>query len=161
MAIRNKTLMLAFGLGIAGLIAAGCGSSKTTTSPTTAPTTAPSGSSAPTLVTVNMTDFHLALSTTSFSPGRYTFNAVNKGGTAHSLTITGPGVNATLSSNVNPGASGSLTVALQAGSYELFCPVDGHKGLGMDTQITVGSGAGSSTGATSSTSTGSGSGGGY
>lgn len=32
-------------------------------------------------------------------------------------------------------------MTLRNGSYELYCPVDGHKGLGMDVRVTVGGGA--------------------
>jgi hypothetical protein len=40
----------------------------------------------------------------------------------------------------------TLTVTLQPGRYEIHCPVDGHKTMGMDTHFTVGGagGAGSS-----------------
>jgi hypothetical protein len=37
----------------------------------------------------------------------------------------------------------TLTVTLQPGRYEIHCPVDGHKTMGMDTHFTVG-GAGES-----------------
>ena len=43
----------------------------------------------------------------------------------------------------------NLTVTLKAGTYDLFCSVPGHKALGMDTHITVGSGGGSAGGGTS------------
>lgn len=36
------------------------------------------------------------------------------------------------------GQSGSLTVDLQPGTYQIWCPVGDHKGKGMDTTITVG-----------------------
>jgi plastocyanin len=68
----------------------------------------------------------------------------------HALAITGPGVPATRTDVLSPGGTAQLTVTLQAGSYELWCPVDGHKGLGMDTHIQVGAAA---TGTTPSPST--------
>ncbi len=58
--------------------------------------------------------------------------------TTHALEIDGPGVSDKASDTVSPGSSTSLTVTLRKGSYELYCPVDGHKDLGMDTTITVG-----------------------
>jgi uncharacterized cupredoxin-like copper-binding protein len=30
-----------------------------------------------------------------------------------------------------------MTVTLQKGTYEVYCPVDGHKERGMQTKITV------------------------
>jgi hypothetical protein len=56
---------------------------------------------------------------------------------------------------IPPGGKALLTVALKAGSHELWCPVDGHKALGMDTRIQVG---GSGSAPSSSPSSGGGSG---
>jgi uncharacterized cupredoxin-like copper-binding protein len=36
------------------------------------------------------------------------------------------------------GADETLTVTLQAGTYELWCPVGSHREQGMETTITVG-----------------------
>jgi uncharacterized cupredoxin-like copper-binding protein len=146
------------GLGLAGiaLSAAACGggssssstsnTSATTATPATAAGTSGSGgggtsaSGGGTAVTVGETDFKLALSITSFSPGAYTFKAVNNGAVAHALEITGPGVQAT-TPTLQPGQSAELHVTLQEGSYDVFCPVDSHKSLGMNTEISVGMGA--------------------
>ena len=38
---------------------------------------------------------------------------------------------------ISPGASTAVTVTLQKGSYEVYCPVDSHKAMGMDLHITV------------------------
>ena len=40
-------------------------------------------------------------------------------------------------SELDPGASGSLTVALQPGKYLLICNVPGHYASGMWTEFTV------------------------
>lgn len=37
-----------------------------------------------------------------------------------------------------PGESGSLTVDLQAGTYQIWCPVGNHRSQGMQTTLTVG-----------------------
>jgi uncharacterized cupredoxin-like copper-binding protein len=156
------------GLGLAGvaLSAAACGggsSSSSSTSATTVGTSAGGGagtSAGGTAVTVGETEFKLALSTTSFSPGAYTFKAVNNGAVAHSLEITGPGVQAT-TPTLQPGQSADLHVTLQEGSYDVFCPVDSHKSLGMNVEITVGmGGAGSGSQSSPSTVPSSGGGGG-
>jgi uncharacterized cupredoxin-like copper-binding protein len=39
---------------------------------------------------------------------------------------------------LSPGQSGSVTVTLAQGTYDLFCGVPGHKAQGMDVHITVG-----------------------
>jgi plastocyanin len=128
---------------VAVLIAAGCGSSHSPSaaSRSTSPTTASGGGAtatpaAGTTVTVDETEFHLALSSTSFPAGSYTFTAVNKGTITHALAITGPGVSAA-TGDLQPGQSASLHVTLQAGSYDVFCPVSDHKALGMNQEITV------------------------
>ncbi len=60
----------------------------------------------------------------------------------HSLEIDGPGVSDQRISGVAPaGQSSTLTVTLQPGSYEIYCPVANHKAMGMDTHITVGAAA--------------------
>jgi plastocyanin len=79
------------------------------------------------------------LDNASFTPGTYTFNIKNTGSFPHNLAIEGPGVDKKTSTTQSGVASGStLTVALQKGSYELWCSVDSHKAKGMDTHITVG-----------------------
>jgi hypothetical protein len=97
-------------------------------------------------VTVGESEFKLTLSTGSFRPGSYTFHTVNTGKIVHSLEITGPGVAAT-TPRLDPGQSADLHVALQDGSYDLFCPIGGHKALGMNAEVTVGAVA-ASTGTT-------------
>ncbi len=89
-------------------------------------------------MTVGETEFKLALSATSFTPGAYTFKAVNNGHIVHSLEITGPGGVNAVTADLNPGQSADLHVTLQSGSYDLFCPIDSHKSLGMNAEITVG-----------------------
>jgi uncharacterized cupredoxin-like copper-binding protein len=149
--VLRRTPVLVFAVG-AGLLLAGCGSSGSNATPAAAPSSsaaapAPgptsastsSGAAAGTTVTATETDFKIALSQQTFSPGSYTFKATNSGKVPHALTIVGPGVSSMSTSNVSPGQSANLTVTLQSGSYEIYCPVDSHKSLGMDLHITVGS----------------------
>jgi uncharacterized cupredoxin-like copper-binding protein len=115
------------------------------------------------------TDFHIALSKKTFTAGRYVFVAVNKGQTTHALTITGPGLSNATTKNIQHGQTTRLTVTLKKGAYDVFCPVPGHKALGMNMNISVGAalvvtaGSGSkdagTTTTTSNASSGTGSGG--
>lgn len=99
----------------------------------------PSTTAAPgTVVEVKATDFALALDRTKFAPGRYTFVEKDEGQVPHSLSISGPGLQQTATAAViSPGEETRLTVDLQAGTYDLWCPVDGHRARGMETHIQV------------------------
>ena len=48
----------------------------------------------------------------------------------------GPGSNST-SSIVPPGKTAKLSVTLKKGTYDLWCPVDNHRAMGMMTKISV------------------------
>src|SRR6266545_2569452 len=70
--------------------------------------------------------------------GAYTFVVEQQGKHPHALSIKGPGVDTTSTPTIQPGgASERLTVTLQPGRYELWCPVGNHKAQGMHTTITV------------------------
>jgi hypothetical protein len=123
-------------VAVAGLIAAGCGSTKSaSTSPTTTGGTA--GGASGTKITAALTEYHIALSSTTLTPGTYTFVATNSGQVVHALEITGPGLHNATTADLQPGQSADLTVALKAGTYDVFCPVPGHKALGMNLDLKV------------------------
>jgi uncharacterized cupredoxin-like copper-binding protein len=152
-------LLMGTGIGAAVLIAAGCGSSgsKTTTQSTAAPAAASTtaGSSAPSgahTVNVSETEFHIGLSSTAFSPGTWTFAVTNNGKIVHSLEVDGPGVHA-VTADLQPGQSATLNATLQSGQYDVFCPIPGHKALGMNAEITVAGGGGAATNSAGSTPT--------
>jgi plastocyanin len=89
-------------------------------------------------VTATETEFRIALSTMTFSPGTYKFMAKNAGSASHNLVISGPGVNQVKTPDlISPGESEALTVTLQKGTYDIYCGVPGHKAMGMDVHITV------------------------
>ena len=98
-------------------------------------------------VVIKETEFKLSPSSVTLSkPGTYTFKAENKGSTQHSLEIEGKGVKsegseggeAKLKQVLNPGQSGVLTVTFQRpGTYEMYCPVDGHEQEGMKGEVVV------------------------
>jgi uncharacterized cupredoxin-like copper-binding protein len=98
-------------------------------------------------VVIKETEFKLSPSSVTLSkPGTYTFRAENKGSAQHSLEIEGKGVKsegseggeAKLKQVLNPGQSGVLTVTFQRpGTYEMYCPVDGHEQEGMKGEVVV------------------------
>lgn len=139
----RRSAALAATLGGLALVVAACGGSATPTaaqpsSQVQSSSQQPSPAQA-TPVTVSMTDFKLAFSRQDLAPGTYTFTAVNQGKAPHALEVNGPGVqNQRTPGNLQAGQSADLTVTLQPGTYEFFCPVDSHKERGMDVFITVG-----------------------
>jgi uncharacterized cupredoxin-like copper-binding protein len=118
----------------------------------TAGTTPAGASTKATKVKAVETEFHIALSKKTFSAGTYTFVAENKGQDTHALEITGPGLHSPATADIAPGKSADLKVTFKAGKYDVFCPVPGHKMLGMNVNIVV-SGAGGHTAAAKSGTT--------
>ncbi|MDQ1671632.1 MAG: hypothetical protein QOC98_194 [Frankiaceae bacterium] len=139
---RSAPPLLAL-LGSAALLVA-CGSSGGSTgassggsSAATAPQPLNSRSGSGTMVSATENEFKIALSQTSFKPGPYTFRVQNTGKFPHALTVDGPGVQNQATTTLTSGQTGSVSVTLQAGTYTLYCPVDGHRAKGMLMHITV------------------------
>ena len=78
-------------------------------------------------------------------PGTYVFKAVNSGDTVHALEVEGEGIEEE-TEEIEPGQSAELKVKLNSGTYELYCPVDGHAEEGMEGMLTVKEGSGGSGG---------------
>ena len=127
---------------VVALLLGACGGTSTTSTTASPSASSPAGASsaAPvgTSVGVVEKEFSITLDKTSFTPATYTFTIQNQGSFRHNLTIEGPGLDKKTSPTLAAGESGTLTVALQAGTYELTCSVPGHKDKGMEMKITVG-----------------------
>jgi plastocyanin len=94
-------------------------------------------------LTVKETDFKLDPANLKITDaGGVTVTVTNDGQTTHALEIEGQGVEKK-TGDIAAGSSAKLTVTLKAGKYEMYCPIDGHKKLGMEGTITVGSGGSS------------------
>ena len=52
--------------------------------------------------------------------------------------ITGPGIKMAMTKDIQPGQSANLAVTLKKGAYDIYCPIPGHKALGMNVNINVG-----------------------
>src|SRR4051794_13130479 len=141
----NRIRISALGAVVVVLAVAssGCGGSSGSSaeSESTAATTNSSGSGGSVVktVTVNETEYKLNPSTISLAKtGTYEFKGVNDGSIAHALSVEGNGIDED-STDISPGSSGTLKVTLsKPGTYEIYCPVDGHKDEGMKGTITVG-----------------------
>jgi uncharacterized cupredoxin-like copper-binding protein len=163
-----RSLRLAAAAAALTIVLAACGSSSSASSSNTGSSAPAGGSSTPavsgTPVDVTLKDFSITVAAgTTFKAGTYTFVVTNQGPSSHDLTINGPGVSNQGTPTFGSGTK-NLTVTLSNGTYDLYCSVPGHKALGMDTHITVGSGGGSAAGGGTSSSAaggGSSSGGGW
>jgi uncharacterized cupredoxin-like copper-binding protein len=145
-AAAGPALLAAAALAVA---LAGCGEKRTTT------TSGASGSgSAPAAVSISESEFKLDPSSPQVSKtGPVTFQVKNAGATTHALAVVGPG-GVVKTAPIAPGKSATLQVDIsKAGTYQMYCPIDGHRGMGMNGAIKVGSGGsggGTSTGGSSS-----------
>ena len=112
-------------------------------------------------IQVKETEYKLAPSSLTVSkPGTVTFDVTNAGTIDHALEVEGNGVEEK-TSTISPGSSAKLTVDLsKAGSYEVYCPIDGHRSMGMEAKLVVG-GASGGGGGTTTTETKTKSSGGY
>lgn len=161
---RHRTLhrpVVTASLGILLLGLAACGSDSKSSSATAAPaaavttlaatattsaatattaaasgTTAAAGGAAGTAVDVKESEFKIDLPQTSFTAGTYTFNITNAGQFKHNIIVEGNGTKVQ-SDTLEGGATGTLSVPLTAGTYEVYCGIPTHKGKGMDLTITV------------------------
>ncbi len=126
----------ATGIAIAALAALAAASGATVAASVV--TAAPASAANVTTVKAVETDFHIALSKNTFKAGRYVFVAQNKGHTTHALMITGPGITMAMTKDIQPGQSAKLAVTFKKGPYDIYCPIPGHKALGMNVNVTVG-----------------------
>ncbi len=97
------------------------------------------GASSPTAVTVSLTEWKVAVSTSRVSAGPAVFAVTNRGTIPHAFEVEGRGLERR-TRLLQPGQTDTLALTLRAGSYELYCPVgeDSHKHLGMLTHLDVG-----------------------
>jgi len=152
--LEGMRLAVAGILALVGLLAAGCGSG--------------GGGQTGTLVAGGQS-ISLAAADFSFDPskiqidqpGTYTIQLTNNGGTGHALEVEGQGIEEK-TDTINPGDTTQLTVEItKPGTYEFYCPVDGHRAQGMEGTLTLGSGGGSGGTGTDTGGSGTDTGGGY
>ena len=140
---------------VVAAVSGGCGGSGGTKNNAAAKETSGSSGVVIKTVTVHETEYKLNPNAISLTkPGAYAFKAVNDGTTAHALEVEGNGAESKIS-EIDPGKSSTLKVTLpKNGTYEIYCPVDGHKDLGMKGEITVGGTGAAGNGTTEHMNTG-------
>jgi len=87
-------------------------------------------------VAVSLSEFAIDMPD-SLPAGPTTFTVTNDGTIEHSFEIEGQGIEQRLERHLMPGESMDLQVDLAPGTYEVYCPVDGHKEQGMERDVTV------------------------
>jgi len=137
--MRTLTLI---GLVSVALLA-GCGSDDSSDD-----SSANSTGSAADEIPVQLSDYTIDPSTLSpREGGTITLSIINNGPSAHALEIEGNGIEEK-TGTINTGDRTKLTVDLKPGTYEMYCPIDGHRQRGMEGTIVVRGGSGSGGGTT-------------
>ena len=93
---------------------------------------------APVPIDVRLSEWTIRLSETTVPAGTVSFTVTNGGSIPHAFEIEGHGTERQ-TSLIQPGASATLALSLEPGTYEIYCPVgqDSHKKLGMETHLKV------------------------
>jgi plastocyanin len=137
-------------------VVSGCGGGSGDRVESSTNSSANSSATRPVAQTVRISETEYRLTPSSLAlpkTGTYELKLVNKGTTTHALEVEGKGVEQK-SSEIGPGASTTLDVTFKrAGTYEMYCPIDGHRSQGMEGKITVGSTASGGGGTTMQTDT--------
>jgi uncharacterized cupredoxin-like copper-binding protein len=133
--MRVKLTLASAGIALAAMAITGCGGDDNETTPAGGATAPSPGAQT---VNVSETEYKLDPSDPTVQAGTVSFKATNDGSVDHNLEVEGPEGEQELEQNIAPGESGTLTVDLsKPGKYEFYCPVDGHRGLGMEGEIAV------------------------
>jgi plastocyanin len=122
----------------AGLMLAGCGGGS--------PNESEQGGAVVQTIQISEQEYSLNPATVNLSkPGTYEFQVTNDGQITHALKIEESGGGAEAETgDIGSGESKTVRFTFSAdGSYEMYCPVDGHEDQGMKGTIVVGSAAGS------------------
>jgi len=124
----------------AALFLAACGGSGSGTAPSSA---------AGQTIQISEKEFSLTPSTVTLAKtGTYEFRVTNNGTIPHALEIEGNGVEEK-TGDIAPGSAMTLRVTLsKTGSYDMYCPIDGHRAQGMKGSVAVGGASGSGQGTT-------------
>jgi hypothetical protein len=110
--------------------------STTTMSPRTPAATTTLPATAAPVTEVQLLDYEIRMADT-LPAGPQHFRIANGGHEQHGFAIEGPGVSTQLANNLTRGDTTELAVTLQPGTYTVWCPVDKHRGKGMQRTITV------------------------
>jgi uncharacterized cupredoxin-like copper-binding protein len=102
------------------------------------------------LQTIQVSEKEFSLNPSSIAvpkAGTYAFEVTNDGQMTHALNIEeSGGGNEEETGDIAPGSKKTVQFTFSAGgSYEMYCPIDGHRQQGMEGAIMVGGAAGGGT----------------
>jgi len=125
-------------VALSALAIAGCGGSDNSGG-ASSKSTGPAASGGGNPVELSETEFKIDPANPSVKKiGTVKFTATNNGQITHALEVEGPG-GEEKTGNIEPGKSATLKVDIsKPGTYEFYCPIDGHKQQGMKGEIKVG-----------------------
>jgi uncharacterized cupredoxin-like copper-binding protein len=103
---------------------------------TSMPTTRLGGTATSPTIDIQLTEYEIRMPD-SLAAGPQRFKIINSGKQTHNFVIEGGGISQKLASDLTRGDTAELIVNLPAGSYTVYCPVDGHRGKGMQRTIVV------------------------
>lgn len=145
--LRFPQILLA--VPVVALFAAGCGSSSndnkssgSSPTPSTAqPAPASSGGGSGSKLSVSADgsgQLKFDKSTLTAKAGKVTIVMDNpsSSGLPHAIGVEGNGVDKD-GATASPGSTSTVTVTLKPGTYDFYCPVDGHRAAGMQGKLTV------------------------
>jgi plastocyanin len=138
---------LTMSAAVAALVLAGCGgSNKETTAKSSTPaatataTAATGGASSGGGQTLKLAADPSALkfdkSALTAKAGKVTLSMSNPSSLPHAVAIEGKGVDVD-GKTVMKGGTSTASATLKPGTYDFYCPVDGHRKAGMEGKLTV------------------------
>ena len=132
--IQPQRLQLCCCIVAASLTLLGCASSKAKTNSAPAPTYRQTAAGP--AVPVSITDKRIIMPT-RIPPGQATFQITNNTKHQRDLKIIGDGVDASLFTPIEPGATGEMLVNLHPGQYTVTALDGQHMSAGVSAQLTV------------------------
>ena len=137
--LKVLAVVMVLALGVTG--AAGCGSKKkssaSTSSTTTTTTPAGGGGGSKLKISADKTDpSKFNTKQLSAKAGKVTITMDNPSLFQHAVSIKGNGAQAN-GNTVGKGGVSTVSATLKPGTYEFYCPVDGHEAAGMKGTLTV------------------------
>lgn len=90
-------------------------------------------------IEVRLLEWEVQTSQDTVPAGEITFQVMNTGTMHHALEVEGQGMEEE-TEHIEAGGTATLTVRLEPGTYELYCPIVGernHQEMGMTTELVV------------------------